>query len=80
MAILIGAATGAAVFALCAYVYRKGVKDGIKRKEKSRKPFEDSGVETENELFRKYAALLNYDPYGAVQKASVSFGSEGGRI
>jgi hypothetical protein len=69
MAILTGAAAGAVVFMLCVYVYRKGVGDGIKRKEKSIGPLKNEGEETENEIMRKYMALLSYDPYGDNREA-----------
>lgn len=64
MEILIGAAGGAATALLCALIYRKGLRDGMKQREKSHTKFEDLGAEAENELMKKYAALLNYDPYG----------------
>lgn len=66
MEVLIGAAAGAAVAALCAYMYRKGVKDGMGFKKAA--PAQEAGEDVQSELMKKYELIMSYDPYCASEK------------
>lgn len=67
MEVFIGTAAGAAVAALCAFFYRKGIKDGMGFKKSI--PPAQGGEEEQSELMRKYELIMSYDPYGASEKA-----------
>jgi len=60
--ILMGAAAGVLVAAVCAVFYRKGVRDGMGLKK--RRAEESGGGDEQSELMKKYEMIMNYDPYG----------------
>ena len=60
--IVMGAAAGILVAALCAVFYRKGVRDGIGLKK--RQAEETASGDGQSELMKKYEMIMNYDPYG----------------
>ena len=59
--IMIGAAAGMAVAALCLMCYLKGQKQGGKAR---RGQAGALAQEDQNALMRKYEAIMGYDPYG----------------
>ncbi len=79
MEVLIGAAAGAVVAALCAFFYKRGVKDGMKLKKTCGAAGEDLG-EAQNELMKKYELIMSYDPYGASEKQQAFWGGYGERV
>lgn len=58
--ILIGAASGFTVAALCAACYWLGQKGESRYKQKQ----PDKAEEEQNALMKKYEAIMGYDPYG----------------
>ncbi len=64
MEILIGAAAGALIAALCAAFYTKGVNDGMKLRKKKLSGVMEDGEDAQSELMRKYEMIMSYDPYG----------------
>ena len=76
MEIIIGTAAGLLVAALCAFIYTKGVRDGMELRKKKLSAGMEDGEDAQSELMRKYEMIMSYDPY--CEKPSDFWGGNNG--